>query len=596
MIKLKSRYLKIVLSYLKPYRFLIVLSLIITSVCQGLCLIIPNIMSKIVDIGINQKGYTDINLMNSIASSEEILSNQTSYIFQQGAIMLTISLLSVALSIWSGYLMSKISAKISADLRRSVYEKVMNFSPVQMNEIPTSTLLTRLISDNENVREFLLSFNSFIMPSILIMGGTIAAVQKSLSRSFVLVVAALVSFGVIYITFKKVFPWIRASKVLGDKFNMIVKERLSGFVVTKIFNNEKFEHDKFKKCSSELLSNSLQINKMMSCTVPILTLMLNIVNVYILWSGANEISETRAQVGDIMAYIQYIMMIITSFIVVAVNFTRIPEFWISVERVCEILDKPTNEKSEKFLDENFNMNGKIEFKNVCFKYLGAEENVLKNISFVINPGEKIGVIGTIGSGKSTLAKIVSGLYKPSSGQILYDDKLIPKEASALEFVSYMPQNAPLFIGNLEDNMKIAGKNITLEEMNKALEDAQVTDFVKKYGMNKNIYGSNLTVSGGERQRIAIARSLLKKAAVHIFDDSFANLDFKTDLNLRKSILKRLENNTVLFISQRVGTVKNLDKIIVLENGKLIGFDSHDNLLKNCPAYKKTVDLQMGEEK
>ena len=595
MIKLKSKYLKIVLSYLKPYKFLIILSLIITCACQGLCLIIPGIMSNIVDVGINQKGYTDVNLMNSITSSEEILRNQTSYIFQQGTIMLGISLLSVALSIFSGYLMSKISAKISADLRRSIYEKVMNFSPVQMDEIPASTLITRLISDSEIVRGFLLSFNSFIMPSVLIIGGTIAAIQKSLSRSFVLVVAAVVSFGVIYFTFRMVFPWIRASKVLSDKFNMIVKERLSGFITTKIFNNEKFEHDKFKKCNSELLNNSLQINKLMSCTIPILTLMLNIVNVYILWSGANEISESRAQVGDIMAYIQYIMMIITSFILMAVNFTRIPESWISVERVCEILDKPTDKKSEKFLDGNFVMNGKIEFKNVCFKYSGAEENVLKNISFVINPGEKIGIIGTIGSGKSTLAKIVSGLYKPYSGQILYDGKLIPKEASALEFVSYMPQNAPLFIGSLEDNMKIAGKNITSEEINKALEDAQVKDFVKKYGMNKNIYGSNLTVSGGERQRIAIARSLLKKASVYIFDDSFANLDFKTDLNLRKSILKRLQNNTALFISQRVGTVRNLDRIIVLENGKLIGFDSHENLLKNCPAYKKTVDLQMGEE-
>lgn len=595
MIKLKSKHLKIVLNYLKPYKFLILLSLIITCVCQGLCLIIPNIMSNIVDIGITQKGYTDINLMNSITSSEEILSNQTSYIFQQGAMMLIISLLSVALSIWSGYLMSKISAKISADLRRSMYEKVMSFSPVQMDEISTSTLLTRLVSDNENVRGFLLSFNNFIMPSILIVGGTVAAVQKSLSRSFVLVVAAVVSFGVIYFTFKKVFPWIRISKVLADRFNMIVKERLSGFIVTKIFNNEKIEHDKFKKCNSELLSNSLQINKMMSCTIPVLTLMLNIVNVYILWNGAKEISEAGAQVGDIMAYTQYIMMIITSFIVMAVNFTRIPEFWISVERVCEILDKPTNKKSEKFLDENFNMNGKIEFKNVSFKYSGAEENVLKNISFVINSGEKIGVIGTIGSGKSTLAKIVSGLYLPSSGKILYDEKIISEESSALGFISYMPQNAPLFIGSLEYNMKIAGENITSEEIQGALEDAQIADFVEKYGMDKNIYGSNLTVSGGERQRIAIARSLLKKAAVYIFDDSFSNLDFKTDLNLRKSILKRLKNNTVLFISQRVGTVKNLDKIIVLENGKLIGFDSHDNLLKNCPVYKKTVELQMGEE-
>ena len=255
MIKLKSKYLKIVLSYLKPYKFLIILSLIITCACQGLCLIIPGIMSNIVDIGINQKGYTDVNLMNSITSSEEILRNQTSYIFQQGAIMLGISLLSVALSIWSGYLMSKISAKISADLRRSIYEKVMNFSPVQMDEIPASTLITRLISDSEIVRGFLLSFNSFIMPSVLIIGGTIAAIQKSLSRSFVLVVAAVVSFGVIYFTFRMVFPWIRASKILSDKFNMIVKERLSGFITTKIFNNEKFEHDKFKKCNSELLNN-----------------------------------------------------------------------------------------------------------------------------------------------------------------------------------------------------------------------------------------------------------------------------------------------------------------------------------------------------
>ena len=594
MIKLKFKYLKIILGYLNPYKFLIMLSVVITGLCQGLCLIIPNIMSKIVDIGIGQKGYADTNLVNSVISSEEILHNQTSYIFRQGAVMLAVSLLSVILTIWSSYLISKISAKIASDLRKSIYKKVMNLSPAQMAEIPTATLITRLINDSENVRGFLLSFNNFITPCILIIGGTIAAIQKSISMSFVLVVVASVAFGVIYFTFKTAFPWIKNSKVLGDRFNMIIKERLSGFIISKIFNNEKFEHDKFKKCNSEFLNTSLYINKVMSCTIPILTLMLNIVNIYIMWKGANEIFKSYSQVGDIMAYIQYIMMIIASFIIMAVNFTGIPQSWISVERVCEILDKPVENQSEKFLKKSFDIEGKIEFKDVNFKYSGAEENVLKNVSFVINPGEKIGVVGTIGSGKSTLGKLISGLYSPSEGKVLYDGNLIP-ESEVLKFVSYMPQNAPLFIGSLESNMRIAKSDATEEEIICALEDAQIGDFVKKYGLSKNIYGSNLSVSGGERQRISIARNLLKKAAIYIFDDSFANLDFKTDLSLRKSILSRLKNNTVILISQRISTIKNLDKIIVLESGNLIGFDSHKNLMENCPTYKKMVNLQLGEE-
>ncbi|MGN1044127.1 MAG: ATP-binding cassette domain-containing protein [Acutalibacteraceae bacterium] len=234
----------------------------------------------------------------------------------------------------------------------------------------------------------------------------------------------------------------------------------------------------------------------------------------------------------------------------------------------------------------------MEFKNINFKYPDSEENVLKNVSFVINPGEKIGVVGTIGSGKSTLGKLISGLYSPSDGKVLYDGNLIP-ESEVLKFVSYMPQNAPLFIGSIESNMRIAKSDATEEEIICALEDAQIGDFVKKYGLSKNIYGSSLSVSGGERQRISIARNLLKKAAIYIFDDSFANLDFKTDLSLRKSILSRLKNNTVILISQRISTIKNLDKIIVLESGNLIGFDSHKNLMRNCPTYKKMVNLQLG---
>lgn len=594
MIKLKHKYLKIVLGYLKPYKFLIVLSFLIIGAYQGTCLIIPNIMSKIVDVGINQKGYTDVNLMNSVTSSEEILSNQTSYILRQGMAMLAVSFLGAILAICLGYLMSKISAKIASDLRKSIYNKIMNFSPAQMSEIPVSTLITRLVSDSETVQEFLLSINNFIMSFILILGGTIAAIKKSPSMNWMLAVLAVVSFGIIYLTFKMVFPFIENSKILGDRFNLIIKERLSGFITVKIFNNENFEHDKFKKCNSELLNTSLKINKLMSCTVPILTLLLNIANIYIIWNGAIEISEFHVQVGDIMAYMQYIMMIIMSFIMMAVKFTKIPEAWISVKRVCEILDKPTEKQNIKSSQDIPDMKGKIEFKNVCFKYFGAEENVLKNINFTVNSGEKIGVIGTIGSGKSTLVKLISGLYEPCSGEILYDNKHMPG-LTALKFVSYMPQNAPLFMGSLKYNMKIANADATDEEIYQALEDAQLSNFVKKYGTAKNIYGSNLTVSGGERQRLGIARSLLKNASIYIFDDSFANLDFKTDLNLRKNILSRLEGRTVFLISQRVSTVRNLDKIIVLKDGELIGFDSHENLLKNCLVYKEIVRLQMGEE-
>ncbi len=593
MIDLKWKYFKMVSSYLKPYFWLVLAAFVFMFGNQVCSLYIPDLLSKIVDIGIKQHGFEDPQVLSSLVlSQEEIISSQATYIFKIGSIMLLITLISVVLTIIYNYIFSKISSKVSNNIRKDLYKKIMRFSLYDMNKISISSLITRTTRDAQNVHSFLFSITSFITPMILMAGGIFAAIQKSKKLAPVLLIGSIFAAVMIMVIFKFVIPKVKIIQLLGDKFNLIMKERLSGITTVHTFVNENLEENRFKKCNDSLLDNSLYISKFMSFVLPSVVIILNLVNVYVIWIGAREIENSTMAVGDIMAFFQYIMMIIMSFIMLVFNVIKVPKYWISVERVCKVLEVS---KNSEFLEENANFYDekieKIEFKNVGFKYKGAEDYIIKNMNFKVEKGQIIGIMGTTGCGKSTLARILSGFLAPTEGKILFNGKEITPNDKFLGRIGYVVQNAPLFNGDIEYNLKIANPSATKEDMIQALKDAEIYDFVLKNGFDKNIFGANLSVSGGQRQRLSIARTLLKDCDVYVFDDSFSRLDFKTDLKVRKNLSNRLKDKIVFVISHRVGTIKNADQIIVLDQGGIIGSGDHKSLTLNCALYKEILNIQ-----
>ena len=592
MINLKWKYFKMVSNYLKPYVGFILIALVFMLGNQFCSLYIPSLMAKIVDIGIKQHGFENSDMINTALSQGEIISSQTNYIFKIGSVMMVVTLISVVLTVVYNYMLSKISSKVSNDLRKDLYSKIMKFSLYDLNKISVSSLITRTTRDAQNVHSFLFSITNFIMPVILMAGGIGFAIKKSQKLSPVLLIGSVFAAGMIMIIFKFVIPKVKIMQLLGDKFNLIMKERLSGITTVRTFVNEDLEEKRFKECNDSLFENSIYISKFMSFILPSVVIILNLVNVYVIWVGAKEIENSTMAVGDIMAFFQYIMMIIMSFIMLVLSVIRIPKYWISVERVCKVLEIS---KNSDFSEENSNFYNekieKIEFKNVSFKYSGAEDYIIKNVNFTIKKGETIGIIGTTGCGKSTLARILSGFLVPTEGKILFNDKEIKPNDKFLGKVGYIVQNAPLFNGDIEYNLKIANPLATKEEIMQALKDAEIYDFVVKNGLDKNISGANFSVSGGQRQRLSIARALLKDCDVYVFDDSFSRLDFKTDLNVRKNLSNRLKDKIVFVISHRIGTIKNADKIIVLDQGGIIGLGDHKSLTLNCSLYKEILSMQ-----
>lgn len=592
MINLKWKYFKMVSNYLKPYIGFILIALVFMLGNQFCSLYIPSLMAKIVDIGIKQHGIENPEMINMILSQDEVISSQTNYIFKIGSVMLVVTLISVVLTVVYNYMLSKISSKVSNDLRKDLYSKIMKFSLYDLNKISVSSLITRTTRDAQNVHSFLFSITNFIMPVILMAGGIGFAIKKSQKLSPVLLIGSVFAAGMIMVIFKFVIPKVKIMQLLGDKFNLIMKERLSGITTVRTFVNEDLEEKRFKECNDSLFENSLYISKFMSFILPSVVIILNLVNVYVIWVGAKEIENSTMAVGDIMAFFQYIMMIIMSFIMLVLSIIKIPKYWISVERVCKVLEVS---KNSDFSEENSNFYNrkieKIEFKNVSFKYSGAQDYIIKNVNFTIKKGETIGIIGTTGCGKTTLARILSGFLVPTEGKILFNDKEIKPNDKFLGKVGYIVQNAPLFNGDIEYNLKIANPAATKEEMIQALKDAEIYDFVLKNGLDKNISGANFSVSGGQRQRLSIARALLKDCDVYVFDDSFSRLDFKTDLNVRKNLSNRLKDKIVFVISHRVGTIKNADKIIVLDQGGIIGLGDHKSLTLSCSLYKEILSMQ-----
>lgn len=597
MIILKIGYIKNFLKYLKPHKITIVFIILSIAVSQVCSLFLPALMADIVDIGIKQRGVRDLSLLSGFESESEILKNQTSYIIHVGLIMLAVTLIIIIFTIWTSYLISKMSSSISSDIRKDVFEKIIDFSYMEMDKFSVSSLITRTTNDVEHVKAALLMVTQIIVPPVMMAGGIIMALKKSTSMSWLIAVGAVASVSIILISFKFVMPKIKILQLLADKFNLIIKERLTGTLLIRAFGNENLELNKFKKFNSELSNTSLFVGRIMSVMSPVLTILMNIISIAVIWMGASAINRSEMNVGDIMAFLQYSIMVISAFLMLSIMFAMIPKALVSVERVFEILNEKPKSKNFEMKGLDINSIKKVEFKNVSFKYPGAKECILQNISFSVKSGESVGIIGTTGSGKSTLVKLLMGFYEPCDGEILINDidsKNINKSELG-KVIGYIPQSGMIFSGSIASNLRLGNEKANDEELLDAVKVSQIYDFVKEKGFNFPISQAGSNVSGGQRQRLAVARALVKKSSFYIFDDSFSKLDFKTDANLRKSLSEHLKNSLIFIISQRIGTIKNSNKILVLDEGQLVGAGTHEELIKNCKIYNEMVKLQVGSE-
>lgn len=531
-----------------------------------------------------------------------IKNTQTNYILYIGGIMLLISLISMAASITVGFISARVSAGLGRNLRDKVFSKVAAFSNNEFDEFSTASLITRSTNDIQQVQMFsMLMLRMVFYAPILGVGGVIRALRTNVSMAWIVavgVVAILILMGTLFLI---AMPKFKKVQKLVDKVNLVMRESLNGMMVIRAFNTQKYEKNKFDKANKDLTKTNLFVSRLMTTMMPTMNIIMNGVILIIVWVGAHEIENAHIQVGDMMAFMQYAMQIIMSFLMISMVSVILPRASVSAQRIGEVIDKDLSivdiENPKKIEGSN---KGLLEFKNVGFKYQDAEEYVLKDISFTAKPGETTAFIGSTGSGKSTLINLVPRFYDVSEGQILLDNVDIRdiRLHELRERIGYVPQKGLLFSGTIESNLKY-GKNSSAndEQIKKAIDIAQAKEFIdqKDNGIFTDIAQGGSNVSGGQRQRLSIARALAKDSEVLIFDDSFSALDFKTDAALRKAMNQEIRDRTVLIVAQRINTIINADNIVVLDEGRIVGMGTHKELMKNCSVYKQIALSQLSEE-
>lgn len=537
--------------------------------------------------------------MSSLGADLE--SMQRNYILKTGGIMLLVSLLGAIASIAVGLIAARVASGLGRNLRSSIFKKVQSFSNSEFDTFSTASLITRSTNDITQIQTLMvMMIRMLFYAPIMGFGGVVKALEKSSSMSWIIAVAVLILLGVIMVVFAIALPKFKAVQKLIDKLNLVVRENLSGMMVIRAFNTQKFEEQRFEKANAELTSTNLYVNRIMTFLFPVMMLIMNGVTLLIVWIGAHQIADSSMQVGDMMAFMQYAIQIIMSFLMLSMMFIMVPRASVSAGRISEVLEtKATILDPEKPKSIQKDGKGILEFKNVSFRYPLAEEDMLKNISFTAEAGKVTAIIGSTGAGKTTLVNLIPRFYDISEGNILIDGISIKdvKQSDLREIIGYVPQKASLFSGSIASNLKLGDKNANEADMNLAIQIAQATDFVseKPDGLNENIAQGGANVSGGQKQRLSIARALIKKPKVYIFDDSFSALDYKTDAALRNALKTQTDNATVILVAQRISTIKTADQILVLDEGKLVGVGTHKELLENCDTYKEIAMSQLSKE-
>ena len=526
---------------------------------------------------------------------------QTNYILKTGATMLGISLIGMVATISVSYLGARIAAGMGKNMRKDVFKKVVGFSNTEFDKFSTASLITRSTNDINQIQTVMVMLVRMVFYApILAVGGVIKVLQTDTSMAWIIGVAVLSIIVVVSVLFSFATPRFTIIQELVDKLNLVTRERLNGLLVIRAFNTQKSEEERFDEVSKKLRDNSIFINRVMTIMMPTMMFIMNAITVLIVWVGATQIDAGSLQVGDMMAFIQYTMQIIMSFLFISMLSVILPRASVSARRINDILKTEYDIKDPATEQEFDNSKkGVVEFKDVSFKYSNAEGNVLSNISFTAKPGQTTAFIGSTGSGKSTLVNLVPRFYDVSEGQILINGVDIRdiSQHKLREEIGFVPQKGILFSGSIESNIKYSNNNLSDEEMIKAAKIAQSIEFIdkKESKYNSEIAQGGTNVSGGQKQRLSIARALAKKPQIYIFDDSFSALDLKTDAALRKELKTQTGDSTVLLVAQRISTIMNAEQIIVLDEGEMVGCGTHKELMKNCEVYQQIAMSQLDKE-
>ena len=525
---------------------------------------------------------------------------QMGYILKEGGYMLLIALLCSMCAIGGGYLSSKVAIASTKKLRKDVFEKVQSFSTSEYSKFSCASLITRTTNDIQQVQQIIQMLLRIVLFAPMMGIGSLIKVFRYPQMLWILALCIVIIILVFIMTFALTMPKFSKIQKTVDKINLILREFLDGMLVIRAFNTQEYEEERFDEANKAITSLNLFVNRVMSSVMPLITFIMNAITIIIVWVAATQIDKGVMEIGSMLAFIQYAMHVLMSFMIVAMISIMIPRSAISAKRIFEVLDTElsiTDPKEPKHLNDN----KQIIFDHVSFKYPNAQDEVLSDISFTVDPGETIAFIGSTGSGKSTLINLLPRFYDVTSGAITIGGINI-KDVSQKELrsrIGYIPQKAILFSGDIESNLRFADENASMDNINTAIEVSQSKEFIdsKKEGLKYNIAQGGTNVSGGQKQRLSIARAITKQPDIYIFDDSFSALDYKTDVALRQALNKLVEQShaMVFIVAQRILTIMHADKIIVLDEGKMAGIGTHEQLLKNCPVYKEIALSQLSLE-
>ncbi|MCU0487861.1 MAG: ABC transporter ATP-binding protein/permease [Anaerolineales bacterium] len=526
---------------------------------------------------------------------------QSRYIFRTGLLMLLVTVISGLSAIGVGLISARVAAGMARDIRHDLFERVESFSGAEFDRFSTASLITRTTNDITQVQMVVIMvLRTVFYAPIIGVGGIIRALSKTTSMWWIIALAVVILLGLILTVFSIALPKFKSIQNLIDRLNLVTRENLTGMMVIRAFNNQSFEEKRFDQANQNLTGTLLFINRVMVVMMPVMMLVMNGTMLLIIWVGAHEVAQSQMQVGDMMAFMQYAMQIVFAFLMLSMMFIILPRAAVSGERIADVLGTHPSildPAQPRQFPEPFR--GEIEFRKVNFRYPGAEEDVLHDISFIALPGQTTAFLGTTGSGKSTIVSLIPRFYDVADGEVYVDgiDIRTVSQHDLRDKIGYVPQKSSLFSGTIESNLRYADEDASEDALRQATDIAQASEFIfaREEGLQAEIAQGGANVSGGQKQRLAIARALVKQPPIYIFDDSFSALDYKTDSALRKALKEKTGRSTLLVVTQRIATIKNAEQIIVLDEGRIVGKGTHRALMQDCEVYREIALSQLSKE-
>ncbi len=566
--------------YIRPYKWPAIFVVLLTAGQSVSQLYLPDLMSDIVDRG--------------------VVSKDIALIIETGLIMLGFSLVVTVCTVLARLYGSKVAAGFSRDLRSDIFKSVTNYSMNEFDKIGTASLIMRSTNDVTQIQNAMVMILSMLlMAPIMCVGGIIMAVRAGTGLSWIIVAAVAAMSLFILIVAKNALPLFKSLQKKIDRVNLVLREGLTGIRVIRAFNKTNHEHKRFDEANKDLTDTSIKVYRWMAAMYPVIMMVLNLSTIAVIWFGGYRVDTGDVQVGQLMAFQQYVMQIMFAIIMATMMFVMLPRASASADRINEVLSMKPSIIDNTKTTPKASLHGHVEFKDVSFCYQGAKDPVLSNISFVSKPGQTTAIIGGTGSGKSTLIKLIPRFYDVTDGQVLVDGVDVREypQAELRKKIGFVPQKASLVSGTIADNLRFGNEDASEEEMSRALSIAQAEEFVtnEKGGVNAPVAQDGSNFSGGQKQRLSIARALIRKPEVYVFDDSFSALDFKTDAKLRQALSSQVTEASVFIVAQRVSTVMNADNILVLDEGRLVGQGTHRELMKSCGTYREIVESQLSVE-